>query len=75
MLRWTITLTYLVSSLTNFNTMLFVQLLGFLQVPQLRKIKSNDNMTAEKKKSQQDKVAKCNITRLPASPAAEKNKT
>jgi hypothetical protein len=29
-------------------------------------------MTAEKKKAQQDKVAKRKITRLPASPAAEK---
>jgi hypothetical protein len=29
-------------------------------------------MTAEKKKAQQDKVAKCKITRIPAIPAAEK---
>jgi hypothetical protein len=30
------------------------------------------NMTAEKKTAQQDKVVKRKITRLPASPAAEK---
>ncbi len=73
MLRWTITLTYLVSLLTNFNTMLFCSVIRFPVSPAAeKKQKQWLKMTAEKKKAQQDEVAKCKITRLPASSAAEK---
>jgi hypothetical protein len=68
-----ITLTYLVSLLTNFNTMLFRSVVRFPTSPAAeKKQKQHFNMTAEEKKAQQDEVAKDKITRLPASPAAEK---
>jgi hypothetical protein len=70
LLRWTTTLTYLVSLLTNFNTCSVVR---FPASPAAeKKLKQRLNMAAEKKKAQQDKVAKRKITRLPTSPAAEK---
>jgi hypothetical protein len=70
LLRWTITLTYLVSLLTNFNTMIF-SVVRFPAPAAEKKQKQGLNMTAEIK-AQQDEVAKHKITRLPASPAAEK---
>jgi hypothetical protein len=54
-----ITLTYLVSLLTNFNTMLFCSVVRFCASPAAeKKQKQQLNMTAEKNKAQQDKVAK-----------------
>jgi hypothetical protein len=66
-----ISLTYLVSLLTNFDTMLFCSVVRFCASPTAEKKQMQQlNMTVEKK-AQQDKVAKRRITRLPASPTAE----
>jgi hypothetical protein len=67
-LRWMITLTYLVSLLTNFYTMLFCSVVRFRASPAAeKKQKQQLNMTVETK-AQQDKVAKCKIA------AAEKKR-
>jgi hypothetical protein len=72
LLRWMITLTYLVSLLTNFNTMLFCSVVRFCASPAAKKKQTQQLIMTAEKKAQQDKVAKHKITRLPASPAAEK---